>query len=81
MKLRSKLFKATVRQDICFFDETKNSTGALTSAIAHKPQQVNSAAGMTTAAILQSVITLSVGLIIAFVVSRPLLCKENLKVG
>lgn len=68
MKLRLRLFKATLRQDISFFDETENSTGSLTSAISQKPQQINSAAGMTAAAILQSVITLSVGLIIAFVV-------------
>ena len=69
MKLRSKMFQATLKQDIAFFDETKNSTGSLTSAISQKPQQVNSAAGMTTAAVVQSIITLVVGLLIAFVVS------------
>lgn len=69
MKLRSKMFQSTLKQDIAFFDETKNSTGALTSAISQKPQQINSAAGMTIAAVCQSIITLLVGLIIAFVVS------------
>lgn len=69
MKLRSKMFQATLKQDIAFFDESENSTGSLTSAISQKPQQVNSAAGMTTAAVVQSIITLLVGLLIAFVVS------------
>lgn len=72
MHLRNKLFRATMKQDIAFFDETDNSTGALTSAISHKPQQINSAAGMTTAAILQSIFTLSVGLIIALIVGMPI---------
>jgi ATP-binding cassette subfamily B (MDR/TAP) protein 1 len=70
MKLRANMFQSTLRQDIAFFDETKNSTGALTSAISQKPQQINSAAGMTIAAVLQSIITLVVGIILAFVVSR-----------
>ncbi|KAG2345376.1 P-loop containing nucleoside triphosphate hydrolase protein [Suillus weaverae] len=66
-KLRSKSFKAILRQDIEYFDNDKNSTGALTSSLSENPQRINGLAGITLGTIIQSIATLLVGLAIGFV--------------
>ena len=63
-KLRSLSFKAILRQDIAFFDEDTNSTGALTASLSDNPQKVNGLAGVTLGAIVQSVGTIVSGAII-----------------
>ena len=73
--LRSRLFAATLRQDICFFDEDKNNTGNLTSAISEKPQKVNAACGTTLGVILQGMVTVVVGCIVALAVRHSALEK------
>ncbi|CAE6466675.1 unnamed protein product [Rhizoctonia solani] len=57
-KLRSLSLRAILRQDIGWFDEDKNSTGALTSTLSENPQKVNGLAGATLGAIVQSIATL-----------------------
>ncbi|KAG2070645.1 P-loop containing nucleoside triphosphate hydrolase protein [Suillus decipiens] len=65
-KLRSMSFKAILRQDIEFFDNDKNSTGALTSSLSDNPQRFNGLAGVTLGTIVQSIATLLVGLAIGY---------------
>ncbi|KAG1825478.1 P-loop containing nucleoside triphosphate hydrolase protein [Suillus subaureus] len=65
-KLRSLSFKAILRQDIEYFDNDKNSTGALTSSLSENPQRINGLAGITLGTIVQSIATLVVGLAIGF---------------
>jgi ATP-binding cassette subfamily B (MDR/TAP) protein 1 len=45
-KLRSKSFRAILRADISYFDEEKNSTGALTSGLADNAQKISGLAGV-----------------------------------
>ncbi|KIK49186.1 hypothetical protein CY34DRAFT_797578 [Suillus luteus UH-Slu-Lm8-n1] len=66
-KLRSMSFKAILRQDIEYFDNEKNSTGALTSSLSENPQKVNGLAGVTLGTIIQSITTILAGLIIGLV--------------
>ncbi|KAG2346722.1 P-loop containing nucleoside triphosphate hydrolase protein [Suillus weaverae] len=63
-KLRSMSFKAILRQDIEYFDNEKNSTGALTSNLSDNPQKINGLAGVTLGTIIQSITTILSGLAI-----------------
>ncbi|RDB18091.1 Leptomycin B resistance protein pmd1 [Hypsizygus marmoreus] len=63
-KLRSLSFRAILRQDIEFFDKEENSTGSLTADLSDNPQKVNGLAGVTLAAIVQSISTLIAGSVI-----------------
>ncbi|KAG1732478.1 P-loop containing nucleoside triphosphate hydrolase protein [Suillus lakei] len=65
-KLRSMSFKAILRQDIEYFDNDKNSTGALTSNLSENPQKINGLAGVTLGTIIQSITTILAGLAIGF---------------
>ncbi len=66
-KLRSMTFRAMLRQDIAFFDEEENATGALTSNLSDWPQKFNGLAGVTLGAIIQAVATLVFGMIIGLI--------------
>lgn len=66
-KLRSMMFRGILRQDIAFFDEDKNSTGALTSKLADQPQKVQGLAGVTLGTIVQSISTIVTGMIIGLI--------------
>jgi ATP-binding cassette subfamily B (MDR/TAP) protein 1 len=68
-KLRSLTFAATLKHDIEWFDEEKNSTGAVTSNIADWPQKVQGLFGPTMGTIVQSCGTLIGGMIIGLVYS------------
>ncbi|KAG2071587.1 P-loop containing nucleoside triphosphate hydrolase protein [Suillus decipiens] len=63
-KLRSLSFKAILRQDIEYFDDEKNSTGALTSRLSGNPQKINGLAGVTLGTIVQSITTILAGMAI-----------------
>ncbi|KAG2121897.1 P-loop containing nucleoside triphosphate hydrolase protein [Suillus clintonianus] len=65
-KLRSMSFKAILRQDIEYFDNEKNSTGALTSSLSENPQKINGLAGVTLGTIVQSITTVVVGMVIGY---------------
>ncbi|KAG2073837.1 P-loop containing nucleoside triphosphate hydrolase protein [Suillus decipiens] len=65
-KLRSLSFKAILRQDIEYFDNDKNRTGALTSSLSENPQRINGLAGVTLGTIVQCIATLVVGLAIGY---------------
>ncbi|THH21388.1 hypothetical protein EW146_g137 [Bondarzewia mesenterica] len=66
-KLRSLSFRAVLRQDIEYFDRDENSTGSLVSNLSDGPQKINGLAGITLGAIVQSIATLVLGLILGLI--------------
>jgi ATP-binding cassette subfamily B (MDR/TAP) protein 1 len=72
-RLRLRIFGTILHQDISFFDEERNSTGALTSSISEQPQKVNAALGITLGVIIQNLITLIGGIIVGLCVSAKFL--------
>uniref|UniRef100_A0A060SYY2 ARAD1A15114p n=1 Tax=Blastobotrys adeninivorans TaxID=409370 RepID=A0A060SYY2_BLAAD len=63
--IRYNVFRQYVRMDIEFFDRDENTTGALTSTLAKDAQAIEGLGGATFGQILQSIVTLVVGIIIA----------------
>lgn len=66
-KLRSVTFSAILRQDIGWFDEDKNSTGALVSSLSDNPTKIYGLAGITLGGIVQSSTTVIGGAIIGLI--------------
>jgi len=63
-KLRSLSLRATLRQDIEYFDRDEHSSGAIVSNLSDGPQKINGLAGITLGAIVQAFATLVAGIII-----------------
>eukprot|EP01114_Cavostelium_apophysatum_P015910 TRINITY_DN4431_c0_g2_i2.p1 TRINITY_DN4431_c0_g2~~TRINITY_DN4431_c0_g2_i2.p1 ORF type:complete len:1244 (-),score=364.29 TRINITY_DN4431_c0_g2_i2:7-3738(-) len=66
-RIRFNTFKAILRQDIAFFDSPKNSTGLLTARLASQATLVGQLVGTSFSLAVQNIITLTAGLVIAFI--------------
>jgi ATP-binding cassette subfamily B (MDR/TAP) protein 1 len=66
-RLRSVTFTAILKQDIGFFDQEKNSTGALTSKLSSDAQTVQGVSGSTLGTILQLLTNIVGGILISFI--------------
>uniref|UniRef100_A0A669E678 ATP-binding cassette sub-family B member 5 n=1 Tax=Oreochromis niloticus TaxID=8128 RepID=A0A669E678_ORENI len=67
LKLRLGAFKSMMRQDLGWFDQPKNSVGALTTRLATDAAQVQGAAGVRMAMLAQNFANMGTGLILGFV--------------
>ncbi|XP_039593521.1 ATP-dependent translocase ABCB1-like isoform X2 [Polypterus senegalus] len=72
LKLRSLSFKAILRQEISFFDDHKNSVGVLITRLATDASLVKGAGGSRLGLAIQSICSLLIAVIVAFVFSWQL---------
>ncbi|XP_018422366.1 PREDICTED: multidrug resistance protein 1A-like, partial [Nanorana parkeri] len=66
-RLRLLTFKAMLRQEIGWFDDSKNSTGALTTRLASDASKVQGATGARLATLCQNIANMGTALIISFI--------------
>ncbi|KAM4688618.1 ATP-binding cassette sub-family B member 5-like [Discoglossus pictus] len=67
MRLRQMSFKAMLRQEIAWFDDKKNNTGALTTRLATDASQVQTATGSRLGLVANNVACMGLSVILGFV--------------
>ncbi|XP_018431832.1 PREDICTED: ATP-binding cassette sub-family B member 5 isoform X1 [Nanorana parkeri] len=67
MRLRHMAFKAMLRQEVSWFDDKKNSTGALTTRLATDASQIQTATGSRLGLIAENIAALILCLVISLV--------------
>ncbi|CAF4169043.1 unnamed protein product [Rotaria sp. Silwood2] len=71
-RLRSKSFHAILRQEIAYFDNPDNNTGALCTRLATEASAVQGASGIHIGIMLQNIVSLGTCIIMSFVFSWQL---------
>jgi ABC-type multidrug transport system fused ATPase/permease subunit len=71
-RIRSKTFRAILRQDIAYFDQTNHNTGALCARLSTEASIVQNAGGARFGFLFQNLVSISVGIIIGMVYSWQL---------
>ena len=71
-RLRSKAFQAILRQEVNYFDQPENSTGALCTRLATDASAIQGASGVRMGYILEYIFSMGVGMVIGFVYSWQL---------
>nr|XP_014352475.1 PREDICTED: multidrug resistance protein 1-like isoform X1 [Latimeria chalumnae] len=66
MRLRSMAFKAMLHQDIAWFDDEKNNTGALTTRLATDASNIKTATGSRLGLIAQNLSSMGLSIIVSF---------------
>nr|CAB3219617.1 multidrug resistance protein 1A-like [Phallusia mammillata] len=66
MRLRNRGFRAVLRQEMGYYDDHRNSTGALTTRLATDASKVQGCTGVQGGVVVQSICALGVALGIAF---------------
>ncbi|CAF2579229.1 unnamed protein product [Rotaria sp. Silwood2] len=66
-RLRSRIFQTLLQQDVAYFDQPENNTGALCTRLATEASDVQGATGIRIGTMLQNVSNLGVGMILAFI--------------
>ncbi|CAD5111259.1 DgyrCDS587 [Dimorphilus gyrociliatus] len=72
LRLRKKTFRSIIKQDISYFDDPKNSTGAITTRLSADASSVQGAAGVRLGTFVQSFGVLGIGVILAMYYSWKL---------
>ncbi|XP_012946828.2 ATP-dependent translocase ABCB1 [Aplysia californica] len=68
-RIRSKMFRTMLRQDMTWFDHPKNNTGALTSRLAIDAARIQGVTGTQMGFLLMAVSSLSIGVVAAILYS------------
>ncbi|XP_073848261.1 multi drug resistance 49 isoform X1 [Musca autumnalis] len=71
-RLRNMTFQTLLKQEVAYFDDEKNSVGALCARLAGDCSNVQGATGARIGIIVQALSTLSVGVLVAFIFSWQL---------
>ncbi|XP_051999325.1 ATP-dependent translocase ABCB1 isoform X6 [Xyrauchen texanus] len=72
MRLRSQAFNAMMRQEIAWFDDNNNAVGVLTTKLATDASLVKGAAGSRLGLATNTICTLGIAIIVAFIYSWQL---------
>ncbi|ELU12561.1 hypothetical protein CAPTEDRAFT_175467 [Capitella teleta] len=72
MRLRQLTFRALLRQEMAYFDDDKNNTGALTTRLSTEASAVQGATGARLGTAFQSLAAIGTGVIIGFIYSYKL---------
>ncbi|CAF3161370.1 unnamed protein product [Rotaria sp. Silwood2] len=64
-RLRSRIFQTLLQQEIAYFDQPENNTGALCTRLATEASDVQGATGIRIGTMLQNIANLGVGIILA----------------
>ncbi|XP_002933334.2 ATP-binding cassette sub-family B member 5-like isoform X1 [Xenopus tropicalis] len=67
MRLRHMAFKAMIQQDIAWFDDKDNNTGALTTRLATDASEIQTATGSRLGLVAENVVGIILTVVIAFV--------------